>query len=66
MARRALLGRACHAPEDLERAWVERLEGDRPPKLWLQFTGEPPQTVAQGSAGCAKAVARLRAAGISV
>lgn len=66
MARRALLRRACHAPEHQERAWVGSLEDGRPHKLWLQFTGEPPQTVAQGSTGGAKAVTRLSAAGITV
>ncbi|AOW12700.1 hypothetical protein LPB72_16920 [Hydrogenophaga crassostreae] len=66
MARRALLRRASHAPENLERAWVESLEGDGSPRLWLQFTGEPPQTAAQGGTGCAKAVKRLKAAGIRV
>jgi hypothetical protein len=66
MARRALLRRACHAPEHLKRAWVESLEDDGPPELWLQFTVEPPQTVAQGNTGCAKATKRLNAAGITV
>ncbi|QCB48362.1 hypothetical protein [Hydrogenophaga sp. PAMC20947] len=64
--RRSLLLRACKAPEHVARAWVEGQESGKAPKLWLQFTGGQPQTVAQGNTGCAAVSTRLRAAGVTV
>ena len=64
--RRALLLRACKAPEFVARAWVERQEDGQSTALWLQFTGGKPHTLAQGKLACAEVVARLRAAGVVV
>jgi hypothetical protein len=64
--RRAMLQRACRAPECVVRAWLESQTDDGAPQLLIQFAGGQPYVVAQGSAGCAEAATRLRAAGIKV
>jgi hypothetical protein len=64
--RRALLQRACRAPEIVARVWVEGRAGEKSAQLWLQFAGGKPHAVAKGSKACTETIARLTAAGIAV